>query len=158
MTLAPSVLLPALLAACGGDAGRPATWVPPRAERSVARLPAAQRAAGMALVRLERAARAGDAEELCGSVYRFQTRVPIPRAECARGLKDAFAPDGCDGRYGSAAAFPQHDVPARARQRDLVRRVRHIRARSLSAKPRSGPSPPGSASALRGICRVANGG
>lgn len=94
MALAPSVLLSALLAACGGDAGRPATWVPPCAERSVERLPAAQRAAGMALLRLERAARAGDAEELCGSVYRFQTRVPIPRAECERGLKDAFAPDG----------------------------------------------------------------
>lgn len=82
------------LACGGGEARRPGTWVPPRAERSVARLPRAQRAAGAALVRLERAARAGNANELCSSVYRFETRVPIPRDECVRGLRRHYSPDG----------------------------------------------------------------
>lgn len=82
------------LACGGGEARRPGTWVPPRAERSVARLPRAQRAAGAALVRLERAARVGDTKELCSAVYRFDTRIPIPLTECMRGLRNEFAPEG----------------------------------------------------------------
>jgi len=93
--LAVGLALAGLAGACGGgDTRRPATWVPPRAERSVARLPPAQRAAGSALVRLERAARAADANELCSSVYRFETRIPIPLDECVRGLRRHYAPDG----------------------------------------------------------------
>lgn len=63
------------VAGCDSEKSAP-TSVPARAKRSVEQLPAAKQRAAQALVRLEAAARARDANELCQSVYLFAGGPP----------------------------------------------------------------------------------
>jgi hypothetical protein len=71
----------------GGHDNAHSATVPARAGASAERLPASERDAAEALVRLETAARSRDADELCHSVYVFVGGVP---AQCEDTMRRLF--------------------------------------------------------------------